>query len=142
VKSGYRLHRLELRNWGTFHGDKHYVVTVGGESTCFTGLNQSGKSTAMDAILTLLVPHEFRHYNVAATMNEAKRERSIRTYIMGAYSKGQSPETPSGRTLFLREKPGTLSILLGVFHDHTFERSLTLAQIHGLRRPATIKGGT
>lgn len=130
MKSGYRLHRLELRNWGTFHGDKHYVVNLGGDSTCFTGLNQSGKSTAMDGILTLLVPHEFRHYNVAATMNEAKRERSIRTYIMGAYSKGQSPETASGRTLFLREKPGTLSILLGVFKDETFERNLTLAQIH------------
>ncbi|MDB6027274.1 MAG: hypothetical protein JWM68_3497, partial [Verrucomicrobiales bacterium] len=130
MKSGYRLHRLELRNWGTFHGDKHYVVNLGGDSTCFTGLNQSGKSTAMDAILTLLVPHEFRHYNVAATMNEAKRERSIRTYIMGAYSKGQSAETHSGRTLVLREKPGTLSILLGVFKDETFERSLTVAQIH------------
>jgi uncharacterized protein YPO0396 len=130
MKSGYRLHRLELRNWGTFHGDKHYVVDVGGDSTCFTGLNQSGKSTAMDAILTLLVPHEYRHYNVAATMNEAKRERSIRTYIMGAYSKGQSAESPSGRTLFLREKPGTLSILLSVFKDETFGRKLTLAQIH------------
>ena len=130
MKSGYRLHRLELRNWGTFHGDKHYVVEFGGDSTCFTGLNQSGKSTAMDAILTLLVPHEFRHYNVAATMNEGKRERSIRTYVMGAYSKGQSAETSSGRTLFLREKAGTLSILLGVFKDETFGRSLTVAQFH------------
>lgn len=130
MRSGYRLHRIELRNWGTFTGDKHYVIDTAGESTCFTGLNQSGKSTAMDAILTLLVPHEFRHYNVAATMNEAKRERNIRTYIMGAYSKGQSAESASGRTLYLREKPGTLSILLGVFKDETFDRSVTLAQIH------------
>lgn len=87
MKAGYRLHRLELRNWGTFHGDKHYVAEFAGDSTCFTGLNQSGKSTAMDGVLTLLVPHEFRHYNVAATMNEAKRERSIRTYIMGPIPK-------------------------------------------------------
>jgi uncharacterized protein YPO0396 len=130
MKAGYRLHRVELRNWGTFHGDKHYLLELNGQSTCFTGLNQSGKSTAMDAILTLIVPHEFRHYNVAATMNEAKRERSIRTYIMGAYSKGQSAETPSGRTLFLREKPGTLSIILAVFKDEIFGRSLTVAQIH------------
>lgn len=140
MKAGYRLHRLELRNWGTFHGDKHYVVNLGGDNTCFTGLNQSGKSTAMDAILTLLVPHEFRHYNVAATMNEAKRERSLRTYIMGAYSKGQSPESPSGRTLFLREKPGTLSILVGVFKDETFERNLTLAQIHWMTASGEHQG--
>lgn len=130
MKSGYRLDRIELRNWGTFTGDKHYVMEMSGQSTCFTGLNQSGKSTAMDAILTLLVPHEYRHYNVAATADQAKRERSIRTYIMGAFSKGQSPESASGRTLYLRDKPGTLSILLGVFKDETFGRSVTLAQIH------------
>jgi|SRR5690606_17538558 len=111
--AGFRLHAVEICNWGTFHGDQHYEMELNGRSACLTGLNGSGKSTVIDAILTLLVPYEFRHYNVAATGSGAKRERSLRTYIMGAYGKEESPESSRGQTRFLR-KPGTVSILLAV----------------------------
>lgn len=127
--SGFRLHAVEICNWGTFHGDQHFQIELGGRSACLTGLNGSGKSTVIDAILTLLVPDKFRHYNVAATGSGAKRERSIRTYILGAYGKEESPESSQGQTRFLR-KPGTVSILLAVFRDASFQRAVTLAQLH------------
>jgi uncharacterized protein YPO0396 len=129
VPAGFRLHAVEICNWGTFHGDQHYVVELDGKSGCLTGLNGSGKSTVVDAILTLLVPHEYRHYNVAATGSGAKRERSLRTYILGAYGKEESAESAQGQTRFLR-KPGTVSILLAVFRDDAFQRAVTLAQLH------------
>ncbi|EIP99295.1 hypothetical protein OpiT1DRAFT_03809 [Opitutaceae bacterium TAV1] len=127
--AGFRLQAVEICNWGTFHGDQHYEIELDGRSACLTGLNGSGKSTVIDAILTLLVPYEFRHYNVAATGSGAKRERSLRTYILGAYGKEESPESSRGQTRFLR-KPGTVSILLAVFRDASFQRSVTLAQLH------------
>jgi uncharacterized protein YPO0396 len=127
--AGYRLRRLEVRNWGTFTGDHHYLMDLGCASACLTGLNGSGKSTLVDALLTLLVPHEFRSYNVAATGTGAKRERSLRTYILGAYGKEESPESNRGQARFLR-KPGVVSVLLAVFHDAVFDKSVTLLQLH------------
>ena len=130
MKSGFRLQCLEMRNWGTFDGDNYYVLnSAGGESLCLTGLNGSGKSTVVDALLTLLVPHEYRHYNVAATGSGAKRERTLRTYILGAYGKEENVESSTGKPKFHRQ-PGSLSILLAVFRDEVFDKNVTLAQIH------------
>ena len=127
--AGFRLRRVELRNWGTFNGDCHYVMNLACASACLTGLNGSGKSTLIDALLTLLVPHEFRNYNVAATGAGAKRERTPKTYILGAYGKEESSESNRGQSRFLR-KPGTISVLLAVFHDAVFNKSVTLLQLH------------
>ena len=129
ISAGFRLRALELRNWGTFDGDNHYVIDLGCESACLTGLNGSGKSTIVDALLTLLVPHDLRSYNVAATGSGAKRERSISTYIRGAWAKEEDPENSRGQLKYLR-KPGNISVLLAVFHDAVFNKSVTLAQLH------------
>lgn len=129
MNAGFRLDTIEVRNWGTFTGDCHFQMPVNGEGACFTGLNGSGKSTVIDALLTLLVPHEYRHFNVAATGAGAKRERTLKSYIMGAFSKEESVESASGQTKFLR-RPGTLTVLLAVFRDAAFGRFVTVAQIH------------
>lgn len=139
ASAGFRLRAVELRNWGTFHGDQHYVVELGCASACVTGLNGSGKSTVVDALLTLLVPHEFRHYNVAATGSGAKRERSLKTYILGAYGKEESPDSASGQSKFLR-KSGAISVLLAVFHDAVFGKSVTLAQLHWITASGDHQG--
>jgi uncharacterized protein YPO0396 len=131
MKSGFRLDRVELRNWGTFNGDDHVVIKVNSGNCCFTGLNGSGKSTVLDALLTLLVPHEFRFYNVAANEANAKRERSLKTYILGAYGSEESSESASGKLKFLR-KPGVLTVILAVFRDDMMSRNFTTAQIHWL----------
>jgi uncharacterized protein YPO0396 len=51
---GFRLKRLEILNWGTFHGKVH-ILAPDGRWSLLVGENGSGKSTAVDALRTLLV---------------------------------------------------------------------------------------
>jgi len=54
-RAGFRLHRLEVLNWGTFN---HHVwsLSPAGDNALVTGDIGSGKSTLVDALTTLLVP--------------------------------------------------------------------------------------
>src|SRR6266849_5220932 len=83
--SGYRLDRLELLNWGTFHGEGQ-VFTPKGEWSLLVGDNGSGKSTAIDALRTLLVPPRLLNYNDAAGDGRrvVGRDRTRRSYVRGA----------------------------------------------------------
>lgn len=57
--------------------------------TLLVGENGTGKSTIVDALLTLLVRPNTRKYNFAS--GAAKTERDERTYIQGAYDKTVGP---------------------------------------------------
>jgi predicted ATP-binding protein involved in virulence len=62
---GFRLDAVELYNWGTFH--QHIaVLPCGRANTLLTGDIGAGKSTVVDALTTLLVPHQRITYNRAA----------------------------------------------------------------------------
>lgn len=52
---GFRLARLEVYNWGTFDGEV-WTLDLDGATSLLTGDVGSGKSTLVDAIITLLVP--------------------------------------------------------------------------------------
>ncbi len=52
---GFRLKRLEIFNWGTFNG-KVNILAPEGRWTLLVGDNGSGKSTAVDALRTLIRP--------------------------------------------------------------------------------------
>ena len=127
--SGFRLAALEILRWGTFDGDRFHKIELDGFSGCVTGPNGGGKSTAVDALLTLLVPPDCRHYNVAASSEGKKKERTVKTYIRGAWSRTESVETGKGQASFLREA-GVPSVLLAVFKDTLLQKALTLVQIH------------
>jgi uncharacterized protein YPO0396 len=88
VRSGSRLFRLEVFNWGTFHG-RVWSIKPRGDTALLTGENGSGKSTLVDALLTLLVPNQKRNYNHASG-GGARRERNELSYVRGAYAKLQS----------------------------------------------------
>ena len=53
--SGFRLSRLELRNWGTFDAQV-WTLRPDGRYALVTGDIGSGKSTIVDALTTLLMP--------------------------------------------------------------------------------------
>ena len=73
--AGYRLEYLELFNWGTFH-NRIYRITPKGNNSLLTGANASGKSTLIDALLTLLVPaKKDRFYNQSSGI-EKKGDRN------------------------------------------------------------------
>jgi uncharacterized protein YPO0396 len=61
--SGFRLQYMEIYNWGTFH-EKIFRMAPEGNNALLTGANASGKSTLIDALLTLMVPaKKDRFYN-------------------------------------------------------------------------------
>lgn len=129
LRQGYRLHRLEVYNWGTFDSTDGNVHTmpIGGETTLLVGHNESGKSTLVDALLTLLVrPGISRNFNVAA--GAGKGERTERTYIRGAYERRSSDESGS-EIKYLREAHGYYSALLACFHNEATGGVFTLAVI-------------
>jgi uncharacterized protein YPO0396 len=85
AESGYRLHRMEVWNWGTFD-DKIYTIEPGGENSLLTGANGSGKTTFVHALLTLLAAERrMRSFNMSAE-GKTKNERTEESYVMGEYA--------------------------------------------------------
>src|SRR5580692_2278295 len=112
---GFRLQRLEVRNWGTFHENIHILDTLG-RTALLIGENGSGKSTLVDALLTLLVPRTKRNYNLSAG-GAKKKERDERTYVRGAYGSESGTEESRAQTKFLRSESSPPTILLGCFRN-------------------------
>jgi len=129
---GYRLHRLELLNWGTFDSEatgRIHTVEPRGCTSLLIGQNGSGKSTLADALLTLLVRPQIRSYNVAAGSHGRKRERKESTYLKGAYAHGSSADDNRAQTKFLRPEGRHFSGILAYFENEPLERGFTLAQV-------------
>ncbi|MFD9124523.1 ATP-binding protein [Kitasatospora sp. NPDC059571] len=125
IGPGYRLARLEVLNWGTFHRTT-CTFAIDGHSALLTGGVGSGKSTLVDALTTLLLPAHKIAYNKAAGA-EAK-ERDLRSYVLG-YHKNESIEaTGSTRPVALRDHT-SYSVILGVFTNYALGTHLTLAQV-------------
>jgi len=123
---GYRLHRLEVLNWGTFDGLVH-SMSLDGQTTLLVGQNGAGKSTLVDALLTLLVkPSKYRSYNLAAGAKQT--ERSEKSYILGAFDRRSQEETNRGEVQYLRGQ-ATYSVLLAVFRNCATNQAFTVAVI-------------
>ncbi|MEM9848105.1 MAG: SbcC/MukB-like Walker B domain-containing protein [Bacteroidota bacterium] len=125
-KDGYRLHQLEIYNWGTFD-ENIWRLHPSGKNSLLTGANGSGKTTLVDAIITLLVPPNKRHYNQSSG-STSRRERDEKTYTLGAYVTVQSESGLAVKTKHLRTKDD-FSILLGVFYNNITRQYFTLAQV-------------
>ncbi len=129
-RAGYRLHRLEVFNWGTF--DKHvWSINPDGHNALLTGDIGSGKSTLVDAITTLLVPYRKITYNKAA--GAGSRERSLLSYIRGAYKNEKVVQSSKARDVYLRTGKEHFTVLLAVFHNEGYGQSATLAQVYWLQ---------
>ncbi len=125
-RAGYRLQYAEVYNWGTF--DNHvWRFTPGTDTALLTGDIGSGKSTIVDALTTLLMPSHKAAYNKAAGADA--RERTLRSYVEGHYKSERNEATGRSRAKGLRENRRTYSVILGVFINHGFDQTVTLAQV-------------
>jgi uncharacterized protein YPO0396 len=124
---GFRLQRLEVRNWGTFH-EKVHILDLAGQTALLIGENGSGKSTLVDALLTLLVPKMKRNYNLSAG-GAKKKERDEKTYLLGAYGSQSESDESRAQIKFLRKPGGSPSILLATFTNAATGEAITLAQL-------------
>ena len=124
--SGYRLGYMEIFNWGTFH-NKVYRIEPQGNNSLLTGANASGKSTLIDALLTLLVPAKKDRFYNQSSGNEKKGDRTEETYVLGNYGNMQSEGEASTRKQQLRDK-NTYSVILASFTNN-FANVVTLFQV-------------
>ena len=129
VPPGFRLDRLELWNWGTFNRDVQVLEPRRGWAL-LVGDNGSGKSTAIDALRTLLVPPRILNYNDASGdgRRPASRDRTRRSYVRGAWASSSTIDSTAPTTQYLREA-GCLSAIAAVFTDVRRQVSATLAQV-------------
>ncbi len=129
VAAGFRLQRLEVLNWGTFHG-RVWVLRPDGANALLTGDIGSGKSTMVDAITTLLVPPRKTAYNRAA--GAETKERTLRSYVQGHYKSERNESTGASRPIGLRTDGTSYSVILGVFADEQTAATISIAQVFWL----------
>lgn len=129
--SGFRLMRLEVLNWGTFH-ERVWTLQLNGRNGLLTGDIGSGKSTLVDAITTLLVPAHRIAYNKAAGADS--RERTLRSYVLGHYKSERNEVTGVAKPVSLRDHR-TYSVILGVFHNAGYDQTISLAQVFWMKEP-------
>ncbi|MEI2818262.1 MAG: ATP-binding protein [Microthrixaceae bacterium] len=121
---GFRFHRLEVLNWGTFD-HRVWTFDIDGRNALLTGDIGSGKSTLVDAVTTLLLPANRIAYNKAAGADT--RERDLRSYVLGHYKSERNETTGTSLTVGLRDTRHYSVILLAC--------SRTWLRRHGHPRP-------
>ncbi|HKL01706.1 MAG TPA: ATP-binding protein [Desulfotignum sp.] len=127
--AGFRLHTLEVFNWGTFH-KQVWRLDLDSRNSLLTGDIGSGKSTLVDAVTTLLVPARRVAYNKAAGADT--RERSLRSYVLGYYKSERSTTGHAAKSVSLRDH-NSFSVILGVFKNTGYLQEVTLAQVFWIK---------
>ena len=127
-QAGFRLNTLQLYNWGILQNDKIFTFDFDDKSTLLTGRNGSGKTTIVDAIITLLVPKRYRLYNQSSSGNTKDKERDEESYVLGAYGTSSDESSHSGKTKFLRDK-NCISIINGIFCNEVTKQNISLMQV-------------
>lgn len=127
---GFRLQAMELLNWGTFH-NKIWKIELNGNNSLLTGDVGSGKSTLVDALTCLIVPHHKITFNKAA--GAESKERTLVSYIKGEYKNTKSEETDSReKAVSLRynnPSDSTFSVIIANFNNTGYYTSISLAQV-------------
>lgn len=124
--AGYRLSYMEIFNWGTFN-NRIYRIAPEGNNSLLTGANASGKSTLIDALLTLLVPTKKDRFYNQSSGNERKGDRTEETYVLGNYGNIQAEGEAATKMQQLRDKR-TYSVLLASFANN-HDNVVTLFQV-------------
>lgn len=84
MRSGYCLQELHLYNWGAFAG--RHQAHIDPANTAIIGPTGSGKTTLVDALMTLLCANP--RYNLASTGGH-ESDRDLVSYVRGASGPGQ-----------------------------------------------------
>ncbi|MCK9237130.1 MAG: AAA family ATPase [Thiopseudomonas sp.] len=99
LEPSYRLQQLELYNWGGFEG--YHSADIDPAGTAIVGPTGSGKTTLVDALMTLLGTNP--KYNLASTGGH-ESDRDLVSYVRGVAgagdgSGGQSHIARPGKTI-------------------------------------------
>ncbi len=126
TEAGFRLQQVEIYNWGVFDSEI-YKISPEGNTSLLTGANGSGKTSFVDAILTLIVPERrMRFYNLSSG-SAGKNERTEESYVLGEFGNAESADKGKETLRLRKDKEQTFSILLARFINE--DRTITLAQV-------------
>jgi len=107
----WRLERIEVVNWGTFSG--LHTVDVPRKGFLLTGESGSGKSSLVDAVSAVLTPRGKTRFNAAAADSSVRSsDRSVLTYVRGAWRRSADADTGEITSQYLRPKATWSGILL------------------------------
>ncbi|NQX12333.1 AAA family ATPase [Microbacteriaceae bacterium VKM Ac-2855] len=129
----WRMSRVELVNWGTFQG--HHRIDVARKGHLLTGHSGSGKSSLLDAIATVLTPRKWLRFNAAAGDSPSQNDRSLVSYIRGAWRRQTDEETGDAVAQYLRPLATWSGILLR-FDTADGAEPINLVRLFHLRRGA------
>lgn len=136
VQAGFRLQYLEVLNWGTF--DKlRWRIQPDGFNALLTGDIGSGKSTLVDALTCLFVPHHKIVFNKAA--GAESKERSLSSYVKGEYKKEKEEITKVAKKVFLRPDDNTITAIVGNFQNKGYQENICLAQLFWIGKDGKVE---
>jgi len=136
VMAGFRLQYLEVLNWGTFNKVR-WQIQPGGYNALLTGDIGSGKSTLVDALTCLLVPHNKIVFNKAA--GAEGKERNLLSYVKGEYKKEKEEITKMAKRVYLRPDDNTHTVIIGNFYNAGYEEHICLAQVFWIGKEGKVE---
>jgi uncharacterized protein YPO0396 len=130
AREQFRMSRLQVFNWGTFTGI--HDIPISERGFLFVGRSGTGKSTLLDAFSALLVPPRWIDFNAAAReADRIGRDRSLVTYIRGAWAEQQDGESGEIATRYLRT--GTTWSALALTYQNALGQSVVLVRVFWIR---------
>ncbi|RME05399.1 MAG: ATP-binding protein [Anaerolineae bacterium] len=133
----FRLCRLQVYNWGTFHG--LHDITIARRGFLFVGRSGSGKSTLLDAIAALLTPPQWLSFNAAAREGDrSRRDRNLVSYVRGAWGDRTDEASGTIATHYLRR--GTTWSALALTLASEEGARVTLVHLYWIRGAGTATG--
>ena len=97
----FRLTRIQLVNWGPFHG--YHAVDVHRDGTLVTGPSGAGKSTLLDAMICVLMDRTVTFNAAAHDDAVGSKERTFYSYVRGKTG-SRRDDTRGSRAIYLRER--------------------------------------
>lgn len=118
--SQVKLKSVSVFNWGSFNG--LHTLNINPDGTLITGENGSGKSTIIDALMTLLRPAGKIDYNIAAAQDQ-KKDRSLLSYMRGSYGTKIADGEQVSRNL---RSDATVSVIKAVYEYTSIGQKVVL----------------
>jgi uncharacterized protein YPO0396 len=134
--AGFRLQYLEVLNWGTFNKNR-WKIEPNGHNALLTGDIGSGKSTLVDALTCLLVPHNKIVFNKAA--GAEGKERNLLSYVKGEFKKEKEEITKVAKKVYLRPDDNTYAVIIGNFYNEGYNETICLAQIFWIGKDGKVE---
>jgi len=126
----FRMHRLQVYNWGTF--SELHDVPISARGFLIVGRSGAGKSTLLDAFSALLVPPRWIDFNAAAReADRAGRDRNLVSYVRGAWAAQSDIASGEYTTRYLRQ--GTTWSALALHYRNAVGQEVVLVQLFWLR---------